>query len=58
MTPERRAAETVNTLKCVVCNMTGKKAKNMRRRCANRYEVKNLMIEAGHCTFKATEADQ
>lgn len=53
-----RAAETANKLKCIVCSMTGTKAKNMRRRCANRYEVKNLMIESGHCRFEATEADQ
>lgn len=45
------------TLKCIICNMTGTKARNMRRRCANRYEVKNLMVEGGHCRIEEIGAE-
>lgn len=45
------------TLKCSICNMTGTKARNMRRRCANSYEVKNLMVEGGHCRIEEIGAE-
>lgn len=39
-------------LKCTICEMRGTNRRNMRRRCANSREVKNQMVEGGHCRFE------
>jgi len=41
-------------LECRVCGMKGANKRNMKRRCANSYEVKNLMIQGGHCWIEDT----